>query len=487
MMPYDTLPARYRDMIPAKNGQDIFRSTINSQLADGKSEEVAFASAWAALQRAGYERNSSGKWVEKTQPGASAVHVPGTEWETEKASPRVGSRVSWSSSGGTARGVIRSIHRSGKVPNIPVTINASEDEPAARIELLDDEGQPRGEFVGHKLDTLGVSKVQKAEYQGRQVTLNRPSRLPKGSSKKFEVYVKDGDKVKRVTFGDPNMEIRRDDAEARANFRARHSCDTATDKTSARYWSCRMWSAGTTVRDLAKRILNDDTFTTREEAMARSYDLGLEGEIHVHQTADGQATYMPGESHEAYLDTMATRAGLYDAEDMDDGYDAEDMNEEESENESGGLLERVISAIVQAVTKGDDMDETFVKTADVIKVDGERRIAWGWASVSTLKGEMVVDRQGDIITPVEMEKMADRFMLSARTAKAMHEGAGVGEVIHSLPLTKELSAALGIETDREGWVIGMKIHDDKTWQAFRENRLRAFSIGGKAKRQEIKE
>lgn len=129
--------------------------------------------------------------------------------------------------------------------------------------------------------------------------------------------------------------------------------------------------------------------------------------------------------------------------------------------------------------------DSFTHTADVIKMDSERRIAWGWASVSTMKGELVTDTQGDQITPAEMEKMADRFMSSARTAKAMHEGEGVGEVIHSLPLTKELASALGIETDREGWIIGMKIHDDETWQMFKSGDYAAFSIGGKAKRRAI--
>lgn len=72
--------------------------------------------------------------------------------------------------------------------------------------------------------------------------LNKPFRLPKGSSKKFGVYVKNQKgNVVIVKFGDPNMEIRRDDPEARKNFRARHSCDTAKDKTTPRYWSCRFW------------------------------------------------------------------------------------------------------------------------------------------------------------------------------------------------------------------------------------------------------
>ena len=29
----------------------------------------------------------------------------------------------------------------------------------------------------------------------------------------------------KVTFGDPNMEIKRDDPNRRKNFRARHNCD----------------------------------------------------------------------------------------------------------------------------------------------------------------------------------------------------------------------------------------------------------------------
>jgi len=45
-----------------------------------------------------------------------------------------------------------------------------------------------------------------------------------------------------VRFGDPELEIKRDDPERRANFRARHSCDDAGPPNKARYWSCKMWS-----------------------------------------------------------------------------------------------------------------------------------------------------------------------------------------------------------------------------------------------------
>lgn len=86
-----------------------------------------------------------------------------------------------------------------------------------------------------------------AEYQGKKVTLNKPFRTPDGP-KKFAVYVRnDSGNVVIVRFGDPELSIKRDDPERRKAFRARHNCDEQTDKTSAGYWSCRQWRAGSKV------------------------------------------------------------------------------------------------------------------------------------------------------------------------------------------------------------------------------------------------
>jgi len=99
--------------------------------------------------------------------------------------------------------------------------------------------------------TLEEGTLEEAEYQGRKVKLRDPFRTPKGP-KKFSVYVKNPktDNVIKVNFGDPDMEIKRDDPESRKNFRARHNCDDKTDETKAGYWSCRMWAKGQTVSDL---------------------------------------------------------------------------------------------------------------------------------------------------------------------------------------------------------------------------------------------
>lgn len=377
---------------------------------------------------------------------------------------KVGDRVSWNSSGGTARGIIRQIVREGNVPSIPVKITGSKEEPAARIEIVDDEGKPTGQMVGHKLTTLrksydtatlkaqyandifttereamvrsmdmglggkihvheydgqavfmpadsheaylayyGAEKeggpsvdriealraivaevlkedLQKADYQGEKVTLNKPRRT-QGGNKKFEVFVMDGDRVKRVTFGDPNMEIRRDDPKARANFRSRHSCDTATDKTSARYWSCRLWEAGTTVSEMTKT------------------------------------------DFEAY--------------------------------------------------------------GEVTKIDDEQRIVYGYASVVSKDGQMVVDRQGDVITADEMEKAATRFMLGARNGLTMHKGEPTTTIVHSMPLTKQVMEAFGISSNKEGWLIAVKVHDDDTWDRMKKGEFTGFSIGGRARKVQL--
>ena len=81
-----------------------------------------------------------------------------------------------------------------------------------------------------------------SEEEAKDVTLNKPIRTS-GERKKFKVYVKnDKGNVVVVRFGDPNLSIKRDDPERRKNFRARHNCSDASDKTSPRYSSCKMWS-----------------------------------------------------------------------------------------------------------------------------------------------------------------------------------------------------------------------------------------------------
>ena len=90
-------------------------------------------------------------------------------------------------------------------------------------------------------------EITEKDNEGKE--LNNPSR---GDKKKYKVYVKnDKGNVVKVEFGDPNMEIKRDDPERRKSFRARHNCENPGPKWKARYWSCKFWSAKS-VTDLMK-------------------------------------------------------------------------------------------------------------------------------------------------------------------------------------------------------------------------------------------
>ena len=128
-------------------------------------------------------------------------------------------------------------------------------EPRAGRERSAGEEGTDGLVKKYKEDTPGEDctcfdhVISEAEYQGRKVKLNDPMRSNDGK-KKFYVYTKnEKGNIVKVGFGDPNMEIKRDDPGRRKNFRARHNCDNPGPKWKARYWSCYQWRAGAAVDD----------------------------------------------------------------------------------------------------------------------------------------------------------------------------------------------------------------------------------------------
>mgnify|MGYP003132810146 CR=1 FL=1 len=108
----------------------------------------------------------------------------------------------------------------------------------------------------------GEEHATAAEYQGKKVTLSKPFRTP-GKKKKFAVYVKNSaGKVIIVRFGDPNMEIKRDDPKRRKAFRDRHDCANKKDRTTPGYWSCRQWRSSPVEAVHIKKIYSDKESST---------------------------------------------------------------------------------------------------------------------------------------------------------------------------------------------------------------------------------
>ena len=189
-------------------------------------------------------------------------------------------------------------------------------------------------------------------------------------------------------------------------------------------------------------------------------DMGLDGVVHV-SDYNGQAVYMPAESHEAYLTYYAP---------------------ETKEDTSVDRIEALRAIVAEVI--GKNMTKTNIE-GKILKTDDEQRMVYGWASVVTEDGEPVVDRQGDVIEADTLVKAVNEFMEHVRVGKAMHTGEQVGVVVHSLPITKEIGDALGIQSNREGWVVAYKVFDDDVWDMVKSGELAAFSIGGRAMKEEI--
>jgi cation transport regulator ChaB len=344
-------------------------------------------------------KKTNGQWLKKSSPTPSAVHVPSAEWDKAEA------------------------YRA------PAGARAAAQRAIRWKEKYGDEVKG-----GTQVGWTRAGQLARGENLSRETVARMAS---------FFARHKGNEVVDPKYKGEPWRD-------------AGHTAWLLWGGDAGASWSRRIMD------NFQKRQMDDDTFTFPDEARARSMEMGLGGEIHV-QDREGQAAYMPGATHEDYLNALKRLAGIED--------DSESVNE--------GLIERAISAIIGAIMQHTDVNKSFEETK-ILKVDDEQRIVYGWASVVSEDGEPVVDTQGDVISPVEMEKMANDFMLDVRTAKAMHKGEKIGEVIHSLPLTADLAKALGVHTDLEGWIVGMKIYDDAVWAAVKGGDFGGFSIGGRA-------
>ena len=97
-----------------------------------------------------------------------------------------------------------------------------------------------GEFDVHEGNyvPLDCPMMVEEEEKGKEPPIGKPKA---GGPKKYYVYVKDGDKIKKVTWGDTTgLKVKLGNEKARKSFAARHKCSQQKDKTSAAYWACRL-------------------------------------------------------------------------------------------------------------------------------------------------------------------------------------------------------------------------------------------------------
>jgi hypothetical protein len=96
-------------------------------------------------------------------------------------------------------------------------------------------------------------------YTYNGVTVTASKRQPSSrDDKKYMRTVKKGDTERLVHYGDPNMEMQRDNPERRRNFLSRHNCSSKKDPFSPGFWACYDW-AKTSEKEIMSTNTDNDT------------------------------------------------------------------------------------------------------------------------------------------------------------------------------------------------------------------------------------
>lgn len=140
------------------------------------------------------------------------------------------------------------------------------------------------------------------------------------------------------------------------------------------------------------------------------------------------------------------------------------------------FVERDVKMTVGAIP--DEVKAKGGKILDAFKTNEEEKLAYGWASVSTVKGEFVEDLQGDTITTKAQRQWLHSLIRSQRIGKMEHEGDQVGEVVEGIVLDKSLQDALGVDLGMEGCLVCTHYTCEKTWDMVKTGNW-MYSIAGR--------
>ena len=118
---------------------------------------------------------------------------------------------------------------------------------------------------------------------------------------------------------------------------------------------------------------------------------------------------------------------------------------------------------------------------DVIKVNPDNNLVFGWANVSIRKdGEQILDSHDEQIDPEDLEMAAYAFALQFRESGVMHQGDAVGVMVESFAVTKEKLSLMGLAEDALplGWWVGFYVQDDAVFAKVKAGEYSMFSIQG---------
>jgi hypothetical protein len=174
--------------------------------------------------------------------------------------------------------------------------------------------------------------------------------------------------------------------------------------------------------------------------------------------------------------------------DYDNVYDDDDVDKPDADDDGadGSGIDGVGVEDEDRSSDDDDTGETEKRwRIQVAKADIDQRLIYGWASVTAIDGEEVVDKQDDIIPTSELERAVVEYVLTSRDGGDMHTFRGASRLVESFVFTPE-KERLGIVAKDDqgrvihGWWTGFKVDNDDLWAKIKRGERPEFSIGGQA-------
>lgn len=107
----------------------------------------------------------------------------------------------------------------------------------------------------------------------------------------------------------------------------------------------------------------------------------------------------------------------------------------------------------------------------IFKADDDKKLVYG---VVLEPGE--IDAQGDMCDECSIEKAAHEYLMRSRVVGKQHETKAQAGVVESYIAPKD-DPEMNIK--KGSWIMVVKVHDQKLWEAVKNGEFTGFSIGGK--------
>ena len=119
----------------------------------------------------------------------------------------------------------------------------------------------------------------------------------------------------------------------------------------------------------------------------------------------------------------------------------------------------------------------FKAECTVTEVNESLGIVFGWGMVTDINNQPYYDLDNQHIPSDLMVKATSSFMETARISNDSHTPMDIGMVVHSFPLSNEIAKSMGVTSNINGWMVGVK-PEPQILAKFVSGELKGFSIEG---------